>query len=97
MTCSNGYFVSPYSNSLSERLALTAGKGAIAVFSPSGLSLNDAAHVYHRALARELEGGGHERLGDLVLAAQAAYAQTGAFPELLAIYHLFGDPGLKVR
>ncbi len=97
MTCSNGYFLSPYSNSLSERLALTSGKGAIAVFSPSGLSLNDAAHVYHRALARELEGGGHERLGDLVLAAQAAYAQTGAFPELLAIYHLFGDPGLRVR
>ena len=60
-----------------------SGKGAIAVFSPSGLSLNDAAHVYHRALARELERGGHDRLGDLVLAAQAAYAPTGAFPELL--------------
>jgi hypothetical protein len=30
--------------------------------------------------------GQHERIGDAVLAAQEAYAQTGAFPELLSIY-----------
>ena len=34
MTCSNGYFVSPYNNSLSERLVLADGKGAIAVLLP---------------------------------------------------------------
>jgi hypothetical protein len=31
------------------------------------------------------------------VAAQAAYADTGAFPELLAIYHLLGDPALRIR
>jgi len=36
-------------------------------------------------------------LGDAVLAGQAAYAETGAFPELLSIYHLLGDPALKLR
>jgi ABC-type uncharacterized transport system fused permease/ATPase subunit len=36
-------------------------------------------------------------LGDAVLAAQAAYADSGAFPELLAIYHLFGEPAITVR
>jgi hypothetical protein len=97
MTCSNGYFLSPYSNSLAERLVLAEGKGAIAAFAPSGLSLNDAAHVYHRAIVSELELGNHPRLGDLLLAAQASYAATGAFPELLQIYNLLGDPGTRIR
>jgi hypothetical protein len=97
MTCSNGYFLSPYNNSLAERLVLADGKGAIAAFSPSGLSVDEAAHVYHRAVVSEVETGQHERLGDLLLAAQADYAATGAFPELLSLYHLFGDPGLRVR
>ena len=57
MTCSNGYFVSPFGNSLVERLALAPDKGAIAAFSPTGLSLDAAAHLYHRALAQELESG----------------------------------------
>jgi hypothetical protein len=97
MTCSNGYFLSPFNNSLAERLVLADAKGAIAAFSPSGLSMDEAAHVYHRAVVTELETGGHERLGDLLLAAQADYAATGAFPELLSLYHLFGDPALKLR
>jgi hypothetical protein len=97
MTCSNGYFVSPWTNAISEKLTLVPDKGAIAAFSPSGLSLNDAAHVYHRALAQELEGGTHTRIGDLVLAAQRQYLDSGAFPELLSMYHLFGDPGLRLR
>jgi hypothetical protein len=97
MTCSNGYFISPWMNGLSERFVLEADKGAIAAFSPSGLSLDEAAHLYHRALVLELQSGRHERLGDLVLGAQTAYADTGAFPELLSIYHLFADPALRIQ
>ncbi len=55
------------------------------------------AHLYHKALWGELVLGGHERLGDAILLAQKAYAETGAFPELLLIYHLFGDPALRLR
>ena len=97
MTCSNGYFIHPWSNGLAESLALAPHKGAIAAFSPTGLSLDAAAHLYHRALVSQLEHGNHARIGDLVLAAQDDYTQTGAFPELLALYHLFGDPATKVR
>jgi hypothetical protein len=97
MTCSNGYFTHPWSNSLAEDLTLAPDKGAIAAFSPTGLSIDSAAHLYHRALVTQLESGHHHRIGDVVLAAQAVYAQSGAFPELLAIYHLFGDPALEVR
>jgi hypothetical protein len=97
MNCLNGYFHFPYFDSLGEKLLKTEGKGAIAAFSPSGLSLNAPAHVLHQALLDELFRRGHERLGDAVLAAQGSYAATGAFPELLSIYHLLGDPALRLR
>ena len=45
----------------------------------------------------ELTGGAHERLGDALLAAQKAYAQAGVMPELLAVYHLLGDPATPIR
>jgi len=97
MNCLNGYFVFPYFNSLAEELVKVENKGAIAAFSPSGLSLNDPAHLYHKALLRELFHGSHQRLGDAVLRAQSVYAETAAFPELLSIYHLIGDPALSIR
>jgi hypothetical protein len=97
MNCLNGYFVAPNFESLSESLLKVEGRGAVAAFSPSGLSLNGPAHEYHRALVRELAGGAHERLGDAVLAAQQSYAETGLMPELLSIYHLLGDPAMRIR
>jgi hypothetical protein len=45
----------------------------------------------------ELTGGQHERLGDALTAAQAAYARAGLMPELLAVYHLLGDPATRIR
>jgi hypothetical protein len=29
--------------------------------------------------------------------AQGIYADSGAFPELLSICHLFGDPAMRIR
>ncbi len=97
MNCLNGYFHFPYFNSLAEELVQAKDKGAIAAFSPSGLSLNRPANLYHQALLQELFHGGHRRLGDALLDAQKAYAETGAFPELFTIYHLLGDPALTIR
>src|SRR5262249_44438934 len=97
MNCLNGFFQFPPMNSLSEELLKAEGKGVVAAFSPSGLSVDDAAHAYHVALLREILSGRHTRLGDAVVAAQEDYAQTGAFPEVLSIYHLLGDPALKIR
>ena len=95
--CLNGYFVAPNYDSLAEAFMKAEGRGTIGAFSPSGLSLDGPAHRFHRALMAEIVSGEHERLGDAVLAAQAAYAETGVMPELLAVYHLFGDPGMKIR
>ena len=97
MNCLNGYFIAPSYESLAEGFLKGSGKGTIAAFSPSGLSLDGPAHLYHRAVWQEITSGQHERLGDAILAAQKTYAQTGAFPELLSLYHLLGDPALKLR
>jgi hypothetical protein len=97
LNCLNGYFVAPAFDSLAESLVKAEGRGAIAGFSPSGLSLDGPAHQYHRALMAEITGGQHERLGDALLAAQQTYARTGLLPELLAVYHLLGDPATKLR
>ena len=97
MNCLNGYFVAPAFESLSESLLKVEGRGAIASFSPSGLSLDGPAHQYHRALMAELTSGRHDRLGDAILAAQATYAETGLMPELLGVYHLLGDPATQLQ
>jgi hypothetical protein len=97
LNCLNGYFVAPAYDSLAESLIKAEGRGGIAAFSPSGLSLDGPAHQYHRALMAELTGGTHTRLGDAILAAQAAYARSGLMPELLSVYHLLGDPAMVIR
>jgi hypothetical protein len=97
LNCLNGYFHFPYFDSLGEALVKAEGRGAVASISPSGLSLHEPAHVFHKALVSELLSGKHERLGDAVTAAQAAYAVSGNFPELLRIYILLGDPALRLR
>jgi hypothetical protein len=97
MNCLNGYFHFPYFDSLSESLLKVEGKGVVAALSPSGLSLNDAAHIYHKLLLEEITGGGHKRLGDALLEGQGRYAETGMFPDAILVYHLFGDPALNLR
>ena len=78
MNCLNGYFITPFYESLAEGFLKAEGRGTIGAFSPSGLSLDGPAHLYHRALMQEIAGGQHERLGDAILAAQKTYAQTPA-------------------
>ena len=97
MNCLNGYFLAPGFNSIAEAFLKAEGRGSVAGFSPSGLSLDGPAHLYHRALVAELVSGRHARLGDALAAAQKAYAETGAMPELLSIYHLLGDPATTIR
>jgi hypothetical protein len=97
MNCLNGYLVAPNLDALPEALLKAGGRGVVAAFSPSGLSLDGPAHQYHRAVMDELTSGRHERLGEAILAAQRTYGETGLMPELLGVYQLLGDPGMKMR
>jgi hypothetical protein len=97
LNCLNGYFTAPGFDALTEALLKADGRGVVAGVSPSGVSLDAPAHAYHRALLGALATGGHERLGDAFLAAQEAYALAGVMPELVSVYHLFGDPTMRIR
>jgi hypothetical protein len=37
------------------------------------------------------------RKGAAVLAGQVIYAHTGSLPELITVYHLLGDPALRLK
>jgi hypothetical protein len=93
----NGYFHFPYFDALAEAMVTADGRGAIAAFAPSGLSLDAPAHRFHQVLLEALLDRRNARLGDAVMAAQKAYLETGSFPELLRIYQLLGDPALALR
>ena len=97
MNCLNGFFHFPYFDAFAESLIVAEDRGAVAAISPTGLSLDGPAHELHRAILRELISDEHGTLGDALLAAQKAYVQTGTMPELVSIYHLFGDPALTLR
>ena len=97
MDCLNGYFHHPSVGALGEELVKAQGKGAIGAFAPSSLSVHWAAAIYHQLLVRELTSGRHQRLGDAILAAQTAYIEAGARPEMLLSYQLLADPALRIR
>jgi hypothetical protein len=97
MNCLNGYFYFHFFDSLAETLVEAEDRGATAAISPSGLSLDGPAHRFHKLLLNEILHGKHERLGDAILAAQNDYVETEAYPELLRVYHLFGDPALQLK
>ncbi len=56
-------------------------------------------HLVERMLAGEEEAfeDFFERHFPGLVAAQAACADTGRLPELLSIYHLFGDPAMPLQ
>ncbi len=64
---------------------------------PLGTSWNTPAQRLHLAMLDELFSGRHSRLGDAMLDAQKRYLESGSFPELLSIYHLLGDPALRLH
>ena len=97
MNCLNGYFIAPFYESLAEGFLKAQGKGTIAAFSPSGSRLDGPAHLYHRAVMQEITSGQHQRIGDAILAAQKTYAQSGRLARAPRLYHLFGDPAMRVR
>jgi len=97
LDCLNGYFHFPYFDSLGEELLKAEDRGALAVIAPSGLSVNEPAHRLHKAILDELSNGRHSTLGQALAKAQQRFLHDTSFPELLAIYHLFGDPALSLR
>ena len=98
MTCLAGIFAEPAYDCLAESFLLAATNGAIAVLSPTGLSLNPDATSLNLHLMKVLvEGAPGQRLGDLVRAAMIRYGREPAHSTPAAIYGIMGDPSLRYR
>lgn len=95
MTCSASRFAVPGLLSLGEALVLD-DDGAIAVWGPSGLSIDEQAQALSRHAFEGALSGGDVRLGDALLAALATIIEGDGREDMRSIYHLFGDPALRV-
>jgi hypothetical protein len=103
MTCQEGYFIWPkppnndYS-SLAESVVRLAGGGAIASFSPTGLSISSGHDFLDRGLFQAIFVDRQKRAGVATTQAKiylAAHASTQQY--LVETYLLFGDPALQLQ
>jgi len=97
MTCVVNRFEIPGYDTLSETLMLKQGGGAVAVFAPSGASLNSLAKDLADRFFRALFQGRESILGKAILKAMKDYAGLGDPAFMLNIYNLLGDPGLELK
>ncbi|MBW2218284.1 MAG: hypothetical protein JRF40_02150, partial [Deltaproteobacteria bacterium] len=97
MTCVAGRFSLPGFDCLGEALVTAEDGGAVAVWSPTGFSMNSDARILDEELFKILFHQKEKVLGKAVLKAYKAYMEAGCESKLPAVYNLLGDPALRVR
>jgi hypothetical protein len=96
MTCLVNHFALPGYPSLGERLVRKDVGGAVAVWGPTGLSVNElAVSLADRYMAAA--AGPNARLGDAIAEATSAYRAADLPAYMPLIYVLLGDPAMKVH
>jgi hypothetical protein len=96
-TCVVGQFSIPGYDTLSEALILQDDGGAVAVWSPTGMSINAQAKVLGEEFFDQAMAGGAVTLGQAVLRALEVYGERGNDMYMLDIYNILGDPALELR
>lgn len=97
MTCAMGQFAVPGTDCLAEVFLIKAGVGPIAVWSPSGFSVNVQAALLNQLFAEELAAARSvDRLGDIVRRSRNRFLQAGGDPVTVEFYNLLGDPALQL-
>ena len=97
MTCVVGRFALPGYDTLSEALLLKKNGGAVAVWAPTGASLNDSAVMLAEAFFKALFQQQERILGKAVLKAMKDYSAAGGQPFTLNMFNLLGDPALEIK
>jgi hypothetical protein len=97
MTCYVGMFAYPGYDTLSEALVLKPGKGAVASWSPTGLSYNDLAVILDREFFSSVFARNKKVLGDAIKNALQEYNAQGGNKYIMDIYNLLGDPALRLK
>ena len=94
LTCLNGYFIDPYSNSLSEVLLRNPNGGAVVAWASSGLTTPDIQEVMGTRFYNQIAAGNMNRMGDLV---NDAKTTINFGRDVRLSWVLLGDPTMKVR
>jgi hypothetical protein len=99
MTCLIGQFGIPGFETIGETLVQQEGKGAIAVFGPTGPATNANSRDLSAELWDKLSGigFGSATLGKIILNALQGYADQGGTPYVVQSYTLLGDPAIEVK
>jgi hypothetical protein len=97
MTCVVGRFTLPGYDTLSEELLLKNNGGVVAVWAPTGASLNDSAVMLAEAFFKALFQHQERILGKALLKAMKDYSAAGGQPFTLNMFNLLGDPALEIK
>jgi subtilisin-like proprotein convertase family protein len=95
MTCLNGYFHDPLSQSLGEALLKSRNGGAAAVWASSGLNLPNGQAPMNRELYRALFNSGENRLtlGEAIQRAKASIEDL----DVRKTWIFLGDPTMQMK
>ena len=100
MTCWDGYWFYPSAHpsqpSLSEFWLRTSGRGAVAVFSATGLGVESGHVTLQEGFYGAIFNDGIWNLGLATLAAKLNIYQNGGNYDLINTYVTFGDPALQI-
>jgi hypothetical protein len=93
MTCLNGFFQDPYSESMAETFLKAEWGGAVAVWSSSGLTDPGGQVPMNKELIQLLFNGQGLTIGEAIMRAKRA----AAYGDIRRTWILFGDPTLRLR
>jgi hypothetical protein len=97
LDCLNGFFAHPSYYSVGEAFVAAADRGAIAAFSPSGLSYSSEQEALGEAAFSSIFEKGNRRLGRIATGAKIAAFAQGASEDMVRIFTLLGDPATQLK
>ena len=96
-SCVVGSYNLPGYSGMGETLVKRPNAGAIALWAPSAMEMNDASMKLATAFTRKVFASSSGiALGSQIVAAQKAAAGAGASATLIRTYNLLGDPALRL-
>jgi len=97
MTCVAGYFSLPGYDSLGETLLMNEEEGAIAVWAPTGFSMNAHATILDQEFFKEVFQKQESVLGEAIQNSLRKFGEKVKGTQPPRVYNLLGDPALQIK
>ncbi len=94
LTCLNGYFITPFSDSIAELMLKAPNGGAVSAWASSGKTTPDVQEILARRFYQKISQGNILRMGDLI---KDAKQNVIGGRDVRLSWTLLGDPTLKVH